>query len=222
MSGYDVELAQNYSRERDKYTSTDPEVFTAIQSIGIKDKRILDFGCGDGRYSIKFADARKVIGIDISKPMIELANASLKKSDLKNIEFLEADGNKLPFDDNSFDIVFSNFVLVHFKDIRKPLKEIYRVLDKKGVFIATVNNAAFTDAVVRNSLIKIRLGGANGTTVYDYLKTDNETEQELVAAGFSVDTFKIIPNRDAQPDPSDPLFNKFNDFHCVLIVAKMK
>jgi 2-polyprenyl-6-hydroxyphenyl methylase / 3-demethylubiquinone-9 3-methyltransferase len=51
-----------------------------------------------------------------------------------DIEYIESYGEKLPFDDNSFDIVFCCDVLEHVSDVPKVISEISRVLKKGGLF----------------------------------------------------------------------------------------
>ena len=60
-----------------------------------------------------------------------------KKNKLK-AKFKVDDTNALGFDDNSFDIIFSIGLLEHFEDIRKPLKEQIRVLDKGGIWFGYI------------------------------------------------------------------------------------
>lgn len=102
--------------------------------------RILDIGCGTGNFSIKLARRGcKVIGIDISDEMLDIARnkAKLKKLD---IEFYNMDVYKLKFEDNSFDAAFS---MAAFEFIDKPeaaLDEMMRVVKDKGqVLIGTIS-----------------------------------------------------------------------------------
>jgi 2-polyprenyl-3-methyl-5-hydroxy-6-metoxy-1,4-benzoquinol methylase len=68
--------------------------FTMQESQPILDKSILDVGCGSGIYSLAYArqGAKKVVGIDYSKKMIQLANARLESENLEeNCEFQVSD-----------------------------------------------------------------------------------------------------------------------------------
>ena len=101
-----------------------------------KDSFVLDAGCGTGRCSFPIASLGfKVIGIDISEKAIEVARQEAEKAKL-SITFQEGDIEALPFEDNTFDIVFCGGVLHHFPDSTKAEKEIYRVLKEKGKFFA--------------------------------------------------------------------------------------
>lgn len=101
-----------------------------------KNSKVLDVGCGTGTFAIMIAKkAKKVVGIDASKAMINTAKK--KSKELGNVEFIEAIAEDLPFDDNSFDIVLSSMTLHHLpsKDKIIALKEMKRVLKPKGQFL---------------------------------------------------------------------------------------
>ena len=95
--------------------------------------KILDLCCGTGDLTRiikkKFSDA-EVIGIDFSEKMLEIA----KEKDTE-LNYLQADVVKLPFDDNSFDIITIAFGLRNIEDFDCALNEIYRVLKPNGQFL---------------------------------------------------------------------------------------
>jgi len=87
----------------------------AASSYGVsKDKAVLDLGCGDGRHArlIKEMGASHVVGVDVNERMVELAKSKTGESD--GVSFAVADGRDIPVEDNSTDIVFSNFVIHYF------------------------------------------------------------------------------------------------------------
>lgn len=94
---------------------------------------ILDLGCGDGMNAIHFQKLFhqiKYFGIDISSASIQQA----KKLEAKNIHFACYDGKKVPFQDESFDIILIACVLHHVPhaEHQELLKECQRVLKKHG------------------------------------------------------------------------------------------
>jgi SAM-dependent methyltransferase len=95
-------------------------------------KECLDVGCGGGRYSIAMGrlGAGQVVGCDISDD--GLANACLRAEGTPNVTFEQASVLDLPFDDGSFDFVFSSGVLHHTTDPDKGLDELTRVLRPGG------------------------------------------------------------------------------------------
>ena len=101
-------------------------------------KRCLEVGCGRGTLSTYFSDAEfECTLLDYSEKALNLAQEIFKRNQL-NALFKVGDANKLPFKDNSFDIVFSIGLLEHFENINLPIKEQIRVLDKRGIFIGYV------------------------------------------------------------------------------------
>jgi 2-polyprenyl-3-methyl-5-hydroxy-6-metoxy-1,4-benzoquinol methylase len=96
-------------------------------------KILLDIGCNWGRWSIAAArKGYKVIGIDPSLGAIMAAKRVARQLDL-DIEYLVADGRYLPFENESFDVVFSYSVIQHFskEDALRTIKEISRILKLK-------------------------------------------------------------------------------------------
>ena len=96
----------------------------------------LDLGCGIGQYTKKFMEyGYEVISSDIS-------NIALEKVKEFNENVVNVDmRNKLPFEDNKFDIVFANLSIHYFSndDTKKLMDEIKRILKNDGLFIGSVN-----------------------------------------------------------------------------------
>jgi len=98
-----------------------------------KNKKILDMGCGSGRFTIAFAKlgAKLSVGVDLGDEGLKLGKLLAKKSKIKNVKFYKSSVLKLPFKDNSFDFVFCKGVLHHTGNTYKGLSELKRIL-KKG------------------------------------------------------------------------------------------
>jgi ubiquinone/menaquinone biosynthesis C-methylase UbiE len=101
----------------------------------IKDKKLLDAGCGTGWFS-KWACDRKA---DVTS--MDLGEGLLKRVALK-CDSTRVVGSilEIPFEDNSFDIVVSSEVIEHTPDPKKALKELYRVLKPGGTLVLSVPN----------------------------------------------------------------------------------
>jgi len=100
---------------------------------GLRDKLVLDVGCGLGgklRFYAKEGAAR-VVGVDL-RFQSALAAAQLAESDSSITSTAVADGARLPFADNSFDLVVSVNVLEHVADPEAMLDECRRVLRYRG------------------------------------------------------------------------------------------
>jgi ubiquinone/menaquinone biosynthesis C-methylase UbiE len=102
-------------------------------------KTALDIGCGVGRIARAFSSRfGRVIGVDVSEKMIELAKSFHQDKQYKNITFLNNDGTTfVDIEEDSIDYVFSVVTFQHMpcKDIvQANIDEIVRVLKKGGVF----------------------------------------------------------------------------------------
>lgn len=100
-------------------------------------RKILDFGCGDGKFSNYLADRDKcarIYGLDISKSNI--ANA-IKNSVSDRQSYFISDGS-INFPDDYFDEIYCYEVLEHVKKLDHVLMEIKRVLKKEGRLFITV------------------------------------------------------------------------------------
>ena len=98
--------------------------------------RVLDVACGTGDFSIAIAKALgkgNVIGVDISKEMLEVMRGKVLKNKLEDVVKQEVgDGEDLRFEDSSFDRVVNAFGIRNFENREKGLKEALRVLKPGG------------------------------------------------------------------------------------------
>lgn len=209
MADYTPELARRYAEMRDRYTSTDAEVFALLRDIGVAGKRVLDYGCGDGRYAGKLAEmgAAEVVGIDSSEAMIELARARGAGAGPTPVSFSVASGLSLPFPPASFDLVFAYFVLHHFPDMPAAIREIARVLAPGGHLVATTSLYRVSPEA-RSAIgteVSVRLGkGENSTVVTNFVTESDAVRAALVSSGFDLLRFDPLGNPDTVLDPDNP------------------
>ena len=96
--------------------------------------RVLDLGCGDGRFTGELATAgASVVGIDVAEAA--LARARETYPDLE-FRLAPIDG-PLPLEDNSFDLVWASEVIEHIADTARWLSEVRRVLVPAGRLVVT-------------------------------------------------------------------------------------
>lgn len=98
--------------------------------------KVLDVGCGEGNSEEKFKAHQQDItwfGLDIA----ESPEVKARKKTEGN--FYTFDGVNIPFEENYFDIVYSNQVFEHVRHPEALLKEIHRVLKPTGYFIGSVS-----------------------------------------------------------------------------------
>lgn len=97
---------------------------------------VLDLGSGAGFDAFlaagKVGPTGKVIGVDMTEPMIKKARENAKKDGYANVEFRLGDIENLPVDDNSIDVIISNCVINLVPDKARAFKEACRVLKPGG------------------------------------------------------------------------------------------
>ncbi len=128
---------QGYARyagiydESEKYWDSFEKEYLTPYIESAKDKKVLDAGAGTGRLSVKLHKAgANVTALDISPEMLHIL--SEKNSDIKTVE---GDMEQMPFENESFDMVFSTLSLVHLKKIEPFMDEVYRILKDDGIFV---------------------------------------------------------------------------------------
>lgn len=105
---------------------------------GLKNKSVVDIGCGTSDYLKWLADdCKKLVGVDISTEMLKLCREDLGRS----IELVAADALHLPFRDGAFDISTTFQALHHFPNLEKALKEMMRT--SKHISIYEPNGNSF-------------------------------------------------------------------------------
>lgn len=98
-------------------------------------ERIADIGCGCGTTALALAAAEPstaVLGIDISKPMLERARALAGQRELANLDFLEADASVHAFEPKSLDLIVSRFGVMFFDDPASAFVNLRRALKRQG------------------------------------------------------------------------------------------
>lgn len=120
---------------RATYSANLPQLWEKLSTNLRRNDRILDLGCGSGRDLRYFAQRGfRVIGIDYSPRLVELARGYSKQP------VVLGDFASLPFEDNSFDAVWSIGSLLHVprSSISSVLSEVRRVLKDNAVLLTSV------------------------------------------------------------------------------------
>ena len=102
----------------------------------LEGKRILDVGCGTGRHLELFQLSNQITGIDQSEEMLALARQKNPHAEL-HLGSVES----LPFDSNTFDVVYSFRVLQHVRDQMQAIREMARVCKVGGTVLVVTYNA---------------------------------------------------------------------------------
>ncbi len=156
------EKSKNYYEENDVY-----EIFSIAEDYPnkiyeclypkIKDKIVLDLGCGTGKFMQKFyKDAKKYYGLDLSKEQINTAKEKVKSS---NVEFICCSAENIPLPNNSVDIIISTWVLGTILEVnrrKQVLDEMKRIIKKNGSIYLVENDIGGEFEEIRNRYPDIR------------------------------------------------------------------
>lgn len=106
-----------------------------ISLCDIENKSVLDAGCGGGRYTAawRLLGAASATGLDISTINIADAERRVSEAGIDKVDFRLGDVLDMPFETDTFDIVFSNGVLHHTTNWEKGVVELLRVLKPGGL-----------------------------------------------------------------------------------------
>jgi len=102
------------------------------------DATIVDLGTGPGTLSVELGrllPEAKIIGIDPSSEMLEIARMNAHESGISNFETRTGRAEEMPVEANSADLVVSQFSLHEWENPQKGLSEVFRVLRPGGSFV---------------------------------------------------------------------------------------
>ena len=112
-----------------------------------REDRIIDIGCGEGYLLSLLPQTKQIVGLDISK--IALVKAKKRLEGKTYIELIYATAQNTPFADNSFDKIVCSELLEHVPDPKAVIKEINRILNKKGKAVISVPDEQRIQNIVR-------------------------------------------------------------------------
>ena len=111
-----------------------------VDFSGYRGKRLLEVGCGIGTDLVRFAGGgARAVGIDLSSTALALASKNAEHSGV-DVELRLANGEDLPFEEGSFDVVYGHGVIQYTADPRRMVEECRRVLRRDGEAIFMVYN----------------------------------------------------------------------------------
>ena len=197
-----------------------PALFSMMPDL--KGKKVLDLGCGFGEHCRQFVNcgAEKVVGIDISEKMLEVA--MVENCDPK-ITYLNMPMEDIAELQDTFDIVISSLAFHYVEDFEGVIRNIHNLLKENGIFIFSQENPLCTchsggDRWTRDengnklymNLADYGVEGERKTVwfvddVKIYHRTFSTIVNALIEAGFTIE--KMI-----EPLPTEELLEKYPDY----------
>jgi SAM-dependent methyltransferase len=119
----------------DTRVGPDPREVLWEKIVAVVPRRVLEVGPGPGEVSERMLNELgcEVVAIDVSERMVELARS-------RGVDACVGDVQKLPFEDEDFDLAVAAWVLFHVPDIDRGIAEIARVLAPGGRLVAVTNS----------------------------------------------------------------------------------
>ncbi len=101
---------------------------------------VLDVSTGAGHTALAFVPhVARVVATDLTPQMLDAAQMLAQQRGVRNIEFLVADAQSLPFDSDYFNLVTNRIALHHYPDMHAAIREMVRVCQPGGL-VALVDN----------------------------------------------------------------------------------
>ena len=166
-------IAEQYAKEFSK-PSEHIEEFLALLP---KNAKILDVGCGVGvDAGFMVAEGFEIIGIDLSKEMLNIARQKFPQIDFRQQNMIEID-----FPQNSFNGILASFSLIHIakKDIPPLLKKFHNLLKKTGVIYIALQGVKSEEIFVNGPFNRDEKFFLN-------VLSFDEIKNLLIDAGFSI------------------------------------
>lgn len=193
---------------------------------GLKGKRVLDLGCGFGEHCKLFVDcgAEKVVGIDISNKMLEVAR---KENSDPKIVYINMPMEDIAQLNESFDVVVSSLALHYVEDFIGVVRNVYTLLDPGGVFLFSQEHPLVTchsggsrwtrddcGEKIHMNLANYGVEGQRETTwfvdnVKVYHRSFSNIVNTLIKAGFSIEEM-------IEPLPTAELLKRYPDYKDLL------
>lgn len=159
-----------------------------MEGIDCTGKEVIDVGCGTGILSLIALEkgAAKMVCVDISTEMLEKCKAKITKEKSRGvlIEFHEADAEKLPFNENSYDVVLSNMVLGIVPNQLKTITELTRVLRSGGIIALSTHGPTHYMEAIEYSVKSMTMRYFLGHRFEFWPRHENQVKRFFVKAGL--------------------------------------
>lgn len=189
----------------------------------LKDKKIMDLGCGFGEHCVQYVrdGAAKVVGIDISEKMLEVAK---RENSSPHIKYINMPMENISEISETFDVVISSLALHYVDDFDALVRDVYELLNDNGLFIFSQENPINTcfsggdrwtkDESGRKlyaNLANYSIEGERESKwfvdgVKKYHRTFSTIINSLVKAGFTVEEM-------IEPVPTPELLEKYPEYN---------
>ena len=164
------------------YSNDDRIYINLIKVTELKNKKILEVGAGSGRDSFQLARAKaSVYVLDYSPQALNILK-KLNRQNEESVYLIQGDAFTIPIPDETFDIVFHQGLMEHFKDPMPLIQEHFRILKKDGLLLIDVPQRYHIYTLIKHILIFFNKWFAGWETEFSI----NQLKQIIERAGFEV------------------------------------
>jgi len=169
--------------EIDEVYSNDERIYHHIKPLTpMKNKRILEVGAGSARDSFRLAQEQAIVYVlDYSPQALAIVHKLNGQSPVK-VNLIQSDAFYIPVQDNTFDIVFHQGLLEHFRDPRPLIQENFRVLKPGGLLLIDVPQRYHVYTVIKHTLILLNKWFAGWETEFSI----HELKKLMQQQGFEI------------------------------------
>ncbi len=134
----DPKFAASYAMRTNKRNiKRGNELADQLKAMGFKKGKVLDAGCGPGQTAVVLAkrfSKAEVVGMDLSKPLLKHGRKFAKQEGVK-VKYEEGNLEKMPYDDDTFDVIITQNTLHEVNDQVAMLNELERILKPGGILL---------------------------------------------------------------------------------------
>ena len=173
---------QDKKEIKEVYSNSNRIIEQLANVTDLKNKWVLEVGAGSGRDSFNLVEqGAKVITLDYAKSSLDVIKDIVDTTG-RNVILVQADAFRLPFKENSVDIIFHQGLLEHFTNPQGILSENYRVMKTGGFTLADVPQKYHLYTVVKHILILLNKWFAGWETEF----SKKQLEGLFTNCGFSI------------------------------------
>jgi SAM-dependent methyltransferase len=141
VGGLDERFHYDYAQFFDEYDAwrydQEGHILSCLDAVDWRDRDVLEIGLGQGAESEQLIRrGARWSGLDLTRESVDRVATRLQIRSLPHTALKQGSALEIPYDDDSFDFVFSHGVLHHIPEIRRAQSEIHRVLRPGGVLVA--------------------------------------------------------------------------------------
>jgi ubiquinone/menaquinone biosynthesis C-methylase UbiE len=188
-NGYNGEYS-DYIRHYDELGSSHYEKISKklIEKVNCSGKEVIDVGCGTGILSLIALEKgpSRLTCVDMSKSMLEKCKAKIITAGYGDelIKFHEVEAERLPFDDNCFDVALSNMVLGMIPNQQATITELARVLRPNGIIALSTHGPGHYMEAIAAGLKAMTMTYFLGHRFEFWQRDENEARSLLINAGL--------------------------------------